>query len=100
MACETAVVASAVGGIPEVVDDGVTGHLVAYDPDQAGDAAYVRDFEAKFAAAVNDLVRDPAKAKAMGAAGRQRCIEHFDWATIARQTVQVYEKAIADFRSR
>jgi starch synthase len=100
MACETAVVASAVGGIPEVVDDGVTGTLVPYDPAQAGDPAYVAAFEAKFADAVNTLVRDRAHAKAMGAAGRQRCIDHFDWATIARQTVGVYEKAIEFFQSR
>jgi len=95
MACETAVVASAVGGIPEVVVDGETGLLVPYDPNQAGDPAYVAAFEQTFAQRVNELTRDPARAAAMGAAGRQRCIDEFSWAQIARQTVEVYEKAIA-----
>jgi len=95
MACETAVVASAVGGIPEVVVDGETGLLVPYDPAQAGDAAYVAAFEHTFADRVNELTRDPARAAAMGKAGRQRCIDQFSWAQIARETVAVYEKAIA-----
>ncbi|WOP20225.1 glycogen synthase [Raineyella sp. LH-20] len=94
MASETAVVASAVGGIPEVVDDGVTGLLVPYDPAQAGDPAYVKDFEAQFAARLNDLVRDPARAEAMGKAGRRRAVEVFSWEKIARQTVEVYQQAI------
>jgi len=100
MACQTAVVASAVGGIPEVVADGETGVLVPYDPAQATDPAYVKAFEATFAAAVNDLVRDKAKAEALGRAGRQRCIDHFDWAAIAQETVAVYEQAIAEFATR
>jgi starch synthase len=95
MATETAVVASAVGGIPEVVVDGETGILVGYDPDQAGDPEFIAAFEARFAAAVNELTRDPARAKAMGKAGRQRCIDEFSWAKIAQQTVEVYQKAIA-----
>ncbi|MDR1513411.1 MAG: glycosyltransferase family 4 protein, partial [Propionibacteriaceae bacterium] len=100
MACETAVVASAVGGIPEVVRDQTTGLLVPYDPAQAGDPAYVEDFEAAFAQSVNALLRDPARARAMGEAGRRRCIDHFDWAKIARQTVDVYEQAITAHLSR
>jgi starch synthase len=100
MACETAVVASAVGGIPEVVRDQTTGLLVPYDPAQAGDPAYVEDFEATFAESVNALLRDPARARAMGEAGRRRCIDHFDWARIARQTVDVYEQAITAHLSR
>ncbi|MGD7732710.1 glycogen synthase [Propionibacteriaceae bacterium G57] len=100
MACETAVVASAVGGIPEVVVDGQTGHLVAYDPAQAEDPAYVQDFEARFAAKVNELTRDPARAAEMGRAGRQRCIDEFSWDKIARETVSVYEAAIERHRQR
>jgi alpha-maltose-1-phosphate synthase len=100
MACETAVVASAVGGIPEVVVDGVTGLLVPYDPDQGGDAAYVTDFEQTFAARINELTRDPQRAQEMGRAGRQRCIDEFSWSAIAAQTVTVYEKAIAAYRAR
>ena len=94
MACEASVVASAVGGIPEVVDDGVTGSLVAYDPDQENDASYIADFEHRFAEQVNELTRNPARAEAFGKAGRQRCIDHFSWAKIAQQTVDVYNHAI------
>ncbi|MDR2973137.1 MAG: glycosyltransferase family 4 protein, partial [Propionibacteriaceae bacterium] len=100
MACETAVVASDVGGIPEVVDDGVTGTLVPYDPQRADDPIAVAEFEERFAQAVNDLTRDPARAAAYGKAGRARCIEYFSWDTIARQTVGVYERAIEMFSSR
>ncbi len=86
MACGTAVVASDVGGIPEVVDDGVTGTLVHYDStDPAG-------FEAGLADAVNTLVADPARAAGYGAAGRQRCIDEFSWARIAEQTLEIYRK--------
>ena len=95
MACQTAVVASAVGGIPEVVDDGTTGLLVAYDPDRGDDPAYAADFETRFAQAVNALVADPGRATAMGEAGRQRCIDQFSWEAIAAQTVAVYQAAIA-----
>lgn len=94
MACQTAVVASAVGGIPEVVADGVTGSLVAYDPQQAKDPAYVADFEQRFAQQVNRITRDPALAARYGQAGRKRAIEQFSWERIARQTVAVYDAAI------
>ena len=86
MACGTAVVASDVGGIPEVVDDGVTGTLVHYDEDDP------RGFEAGLAAAVNALVENPVKAQDYGAAGRQRCIDEFSWARIAEQTLEIYRK--------
>lgn len=89
MACETAVVASDVGGIPEVVDDGVTGTLVHYD------AADPIAFETGLTAAVNALVADPAKARAYGAAGRQRCINEFSWARIAEQTCEIYRAVSA-----
>lgn len=99
MACETAVVASAVGGIPEVVVDGVTGLLVGYDPAQADDPAFISSFESEFAAKVNELTRDPQRAREMGVKGRQRCIDQFSWATIARQTVDVYQAAVERFHS-
>ncbi|MFZ0529419.1 MAG: glycogen synthase [Propionicimonas sp.] len=99
MACQTAVVASAVGGIPEVVVDGETGILVAYDPKQAGDPAYVADFESRFAAGINRVTRDPELAARYGAAGRTRCIDEFSWEKIAQETVAVYEKAIAFHQS-
>ena len=100
MACETAVVASAVGGIPEVVVDGETGYLVPYDPAQASDPAFVAAFEAEFAERVNALTADPEKAKAFGLAGRQRCVDEFSWAKIAAETVDVYRAAIAQHESR
>ena len=86
MACATAVVASDVGGIPEVVTDGITGSLVRYDPDDP------TDFQAALAEAVNELVADPDRAKRYGEAGRQRCIEDFSWAHVAEQTLEIYRK--------
>ena len=94
MACETAVVASAVGGIPEVVVDNETGYLVPYDPAQADDPAVVAAFEADLAAKINSLTADPDKARRFGLAGRQRCIDEFSWAKIAAETVDVYRTAI------
>jgi starch synthase len=100
MACETAVVASAVGGIPEVVVDGETGYLVPYDPAQADEPAAVAAFEADLAAKINSLTADPDKARAFGVAGRQRCIDEFSWAKIAAETVEVYRRAIEAHNSR
>jgi starch synthase len=88
MACETAVVASAVGGIPEVVVDGETGLLVPHD------ATEPRAFEHAFADAINLLAADPARAEAMGAAGRRRAVSDFGWDAIADQTIAVYEAAM------
>lgn len=85
MACGTAVVASDVGGIPEVVVDGETGTLVHYDADDT--LAFSRDL----AAAVNAMVSDPQRSRAYGDAGRKRAVEHFSWATIAKQTVEIYQ---------
>ena len=97
MACETAVVASATGGIVEVVDDGVTGLLVPLDP--ADDGSFEpRDpgaFAAAFAERVNELVRDPERAERMGKAGRQRAIDHFAWDVIGRQTADLYRSLVA-----
>ena len=84
MACGTAVVASNVGGIPEVVVDGETGLLVPYD------AADEASFEKDIAAAVNRVAADKSLAQRFGAAGRERAIQDFSWATIAQQTVDIY----------
>ncbi|MGI8713769.1 MAG: glycogen synthase [Solirubrobacteraceae bacterium] len=96
MACETAVVASATGGIVEVVDDERTGLLVALRQAPGSiDPIDPEGFAAAFAAAVNRVVSDPALAAAMGRAGRRRAVERFAWDAIAQQTVAVYERALA-----
>jgi starch synthase len=92
MACEAAVVATATGGIVEVVEDGDTGFLVPIEPGDDGTGA-PRDpqrFAADFAERVNALIADPARARDMGRAGRARAVEHFAWPAIARQTADLY----------
>jgi starch synthase len=86
MACGTPVVASDVGGIPEVVANRSTGLLVHYNADDAA------GYEARLAEAVNELVADPERADRYGNAGRQRCIEEFSWARVAEQTLDIYRK--------
>ncbi|SCL55103.1 glycogen synthase [Micromonospora chersina] len=92
MACETAVVATATGGIPEVVADGETGLLVPIE--QAGDGSGrpldPGRFVADLAATINDLLADPKRAEEFGLAGRRRAVEHFSWDTIAQRTLEVY----------
>ncbi len=88
MACETAVVASAIGGIPEVVADGLTGILVPYL------AVPAEEFEAGLAEAVNALCADPARAAAMGRTGRERAEHEFGWDAIAHRTVELYESLV------
>jgi starch synthase len=87
MACETAVLASDVGGIPEVVADGVTGELVHY----SGDAA---EFEAAFTAKINSLMIDRDLLRKYGEAGRVRAIDQFSWDSIAHETVALYKSLI------
>jgi alpha-maltose-1-phosphate synthase len=84
MACETAVVASDVGGIPEVVRHGETGLIVPYREDDP------TGFAAAFAAAVNELADDPDRAAAMGSLGREVAVADFGWPAIARETLRVY----------
>jgi starch synthase len=96
MACETAVVATRTGGIPEVVDDGVTGLLVPFEPRDDGSRAPVdpERFATDIAGRVNELVGDPARAAEMGRAGRRRAVEHFSWSAIAEQTVELYRSLL------
>ena len=94
MACEAAVVASATGGIVEVVRDGETGYLVELEQGPGSiDPINPKRFAAAFAERVNSLIADPALAAEMGRAGRQRAIESFSWPAIADETVAVYTTA-------
>jgi starch synthase len=101
MACEAAVVASAVGGIVEVVEEGVTGLLVPFEAvaDGSAEPADPEGFAADLAARINELLGDPARAAAMGEAGRRRVVERFSWPAIARETVAVYERLVAAART-
>ena len=97
MACEAAVVATAVGGIPEVVEDRVTGLLVPYDARTDGTGAPVdpAGLAADLAATINELVADPARAEAMGKAGRARAVERFGWHVAAQETMALYDSLLA-----
>lgn len=95
MACETPVVASAVGGIPEVVVDGETGLLVPFEGADASAPVDPERFERDLAAAINRLMADPARRAAMAAAGRRRAVERFGWSSIAEQTIDLYRSLVA-----
>ena len=90
MACETAVVATAVGGIPEVVVDGETGYLVPFD----GGPNDPEGFAAEIAERVNAVLRDPALARRLGDAGRRRAVAEFSWDEIAEQTEALYRTLV------
>lgn len=92
MACGAPVVASHVGGIPEVVEHGKTGYLVQFEPDGTpmGAPKDRETFARAFAARINELVADPALAKQFGEAGRARVEATFSWSAIAKQTADLY----------
>jgi starch synthase len=99
MACETAVVATATGGIPEVVVDASTGsghaetgRLVPIDQatDGTGTPLNPEQYVADFASALIEVLADPVRADAMGKAGRQRAVDAFSWGAIAERTVEIY----------
>src|SRR6476646_8292396 len=92
MACETAVVATATGGIPEVVEDGVTGLLVPFDPvdDPSRTPRDPDRFARDIAERVNRLLADPGEARRMGEAGRARAVAEFSWATVAERVRALY----------
>jgi starch synthase len=92
MACEVPVVATATGGIPEVVADGETGLLVPIEQvdDGTGTPREGARFEADIAERISELVADPKRARTMGEDGRRRAVELFSWATIATRTLDLY----------
>ena len=94
MACETAVVATATGGIPEVVDHGTTGLLVPIEQERDGTPVHPDRFVADLAAALTDLATDPARAAAMGKAGRERVMDQFSWRAVAQRTLQIYAEVL------
>jgi starch synthase len=96
MACELAVVATATGGIPEVVLDGETGWLVPIEQVADGSGAPVDPdrFVSDLARALNQALEDPQRAARFGQAGRRRVVESFSWSSIGDQTVAVYESAL------
>jgi starch synthase len=96
MACKAPVVASATGGILEVVVDGHTGHLVPFAADPL--TSFPLDpgkFARDLAARISDLLADPAKAQRYGEAGRKRVEEKFAWSAIAAQTIALYRTLLA-----
>jgi starch synthase len=96
MACGVPVVGTATGGIPEVVDDGITGRLVpiAQTEDGTGTPRKPKAFVAELAAAMNDVLHDPVRARMMGQAGRARAERDFGWDRIARTTRAVYDSLL------
>ncbi|WP_336921178.1 glycogen synthase [Aquipuribacter sp. SD81] len=97
MACGAAVVGTATGGIPEVVDDGRTGWLVPIEQvgDGTGTPVDPDRFVADLARTLGEAVADPAEARRRGEAGRARAVEEFSWRTVAERTVAVYERALS-----
>ena len=101
MACETAVVATRVGGIPEVVDDGVTGLLVPFESALGGSAEGMLEpsdpvrFARDLAERVNELLADPDRAARFGRAGRERVVEQFSWSAVAAETVALYKRLLS-----
>jgi starch synthase len=96
MACGAAVVASATGGIPEVVEHGQTGLLVDLEQvtDGTGTPLDPDKFVSEFAAALTEVVSDPERARAMGQAGRERAEKHFSWESITETTLEVYRSVL------
>ncbi|KQQ51090.1 glycogen synthase [Plantibacter sp. Leaf314] len=96
MACGAAVVGTGTGGIPEVVQDGVTGRIVplAQASDGTGTPLDPERFVADLAATLTEVVQDPAQARAYGAAGRRRAESDFSWSRIASQTAELYRSLV------
>jgi starch synthase len=96
MACEAPVVATATGGIPDVVQDGVTGLLVPFEPNADRTAPVDPDrFADDLAIRINDLLSDPDRAREMGRAGRRRVLERFTWGAVADRTLDLYRRLVS-----
>jgi alpha-maltose-1-phosphate synthase len=102
MACETAVVASSVGGIKEVVKDGETGILVPFEPLENGDGGPKdpEKFSGDLSEAINSLLQSPERIKKMASASRQRVEDLFSWKNIAKQTMGFYREIIKAAKAR
>jgi glycosyltransferase involved in cell wall biosynthesis len=99
MSCETPVVGSAVGGIPEIIVEGETGYLIELESVSRTDFNPKNpvEFQKNFASKVNQLLADEKLATTMGKAGRKRVLEKFSWESIAKTTYNYYEEVIAKF---
>jgi starch synthase len=97
MACETAVVATETGGIPEVVEEGVTGLLVPLErrDDGTGEPVDPVAFARGFSDRINGLLADPDEAARLGKAGRERAVAEFSWSSIAERVLHLYERVLA-----
>jgi glycogen synthase len=100
MACNTPVVASAVGGIPEVVVHNENGLLVDFEAGDNFEPKQPERFSRNLATAINHLLASPEKLKAMGIESRKRVEHHFSWENIARQTLEYYREVIGTYRSK
>jgi glycosyltransferase involved in cell wall biosynthesis len=94
MACGTPVIASAIGGIPEVISHDETGLVVPFEPvnSRNGDPKDPEKFSKDLANAVNSLLSSPEKIKRMGAKSRERVEKHFSWKSIAQKTFEFYKE--------
>jgi len=100
MSCRTPVIASATGGIKEVVVDGETGYLVPFDQDPVtGFSADPEKFARDLGFQIKRLLEDPERCKRFGDAGRRRVEESFSWTAIAKQTIRLYEQVIQHYRA-
>jgi starch synthase len=100
MACRAPVVASATGGIKEVVVDGETGYLVPFDQDpETSFPTHPEQFARDLASRIDQLLRDPEQCRRFGDAGRRRVEDIFSWTAIAHQTVELYRSLIDQRRS-
>ena len=100
MACRAPVVASATGGIKEVVVDGETGYLVPFGQDPV--TSFPREpekFAKDLAARLNQLLEDPEKCRRFGDAGRNRVEDIFSWTAIADQTIELYRRLVEQIRT-